>query len=28
LMSTLKAHDIDNLDDWKIVKKLYKYKNK
>lgn len=27
LMSTLKAHDIDNLNDWKIIKKLYKLKN-
>lgn len=28
LMSALKAHDIDDLDDWKIVKSLYKYKTK
>jgi len=28
LMSALKAHDIDNLDDWEILKKLYKYRSK
>jgi len=27
-MSALRAHDIDNLDDWKILKKLYKYRGK
>ena len=28
LMSAIKAHDIDNIDDWEIVKKLYKYRSK
>jgi N-acylneuraminate cytidylyltransferase len=26
LMSALRSHDIDTPDDWKILKKLYKYK--
>ena len=28
LIPFLRSHDIDNIDDWEIVKKLYKYKNK
>ena len=28
LMSALRSHDIDTLDDWEILKKLYKYINK
>jgi len=27
LMSILRSHDIDNHDDWEIVKKLHKYQN-
>ena len=27
LMSVLRSHDIDNHDDWEIVKKLFKYQN-
>jgi N-acylneuraminate cytidylyltransferase len=28
LIPFLRSHDIDNINDWKIVKELYKYKNK